>query len=128
MRKFSLIMPSRNFKEYEVWNDSRSLAKEVYELTKDFPYAERKGLVDQLHRAVVSIPSNIAEGSSRSNSDFARFLEIALGVFTIWAVFHEDLFIAFEDRVIARFRRRKLKVIRGGSQVSKSCYPEKHRA
>ena len=79
MRKFSLIMPSRNFKEYEVWNDSRSLAKEVYELTKDFPYAERKGLVDQLHRAVVSIPSNIAEGSSRSNSDFARFLEIALG-------------------------------------------------
>ena len=72
-------MPSRNFKEYEVWNDSRALTKEVYELTKNFPYVERKGLIDQLHRAVVSIPSNIAEGSSRSNTDFARFLEIALG-------------------------------------------------
>ena len=54
--------------------------------------------------------------------------EIALVVFTIWAVFHEDLFIEFEDRIVARFRRRKFKVVRGGSTVCKSYYPEKHRA
>lgn len=72
-------MPARNFKEYAVWKESRELTKDVYELLKNFPYSERKGLIDQLQRAVVSIPSNIAEGSARSNSDFARFLEIALG-------------------------------------------------
>ena len=54
--------------------------------------------------------------------------EIALVAFTIWAVFHEDLFIDFEERLFARLRRRKFKVIRGGSKVSKSYYPEKYRA
>jgi len=73
------IMPARNFKDYDVWKDARILVKEVYELTSTFPSSERKGLVDQIQRAVVSIPSNIAEGSARSNADFARFLEISLG-------------------------------------------------
>ena len=72
-------MPARNYKEYEVWKDARALVKSVYELTRSFPFVERKGLVDQIQRAVVSIPSNIAEGSARSNADFARFLEISLG-------------------------------------------------
>ena len=72
-------MPARNFKDYDVWNDGRALVKEVYELTRTFPSFERRGLIDQLQRAAVSIPSNIAEGSARSNSDFARFLEISLG-------------------------------------------------
>ncbi len=72
-------MPARNFKEYDVWKDARVLVKEIYELTRTFPSIERKGLVDQIQRAVVSIPSNIAEGSARSNADFARFLEISLG-------------------------------------------------
>ena len=72
-------MPARNFKDYDVWNDGRALVKEVYELTRTFPSIERRGLIDQLQRAAVSIPSNIAEGSARSNSDFTRFLEISLG-------------------------------------------------
>lgn len=54
--------------------------------------------------------------------------EIALVSFTIWAVFHEDRFIAFEERIATRFHRRKFKVLRGGNKVCKSYYPEKHRA
>ncbi len=43
--------------------------------------------------------------------------EIALVSFTIWAVFHEERFIAFEDRIMARLRRNKLKVIKGGAEA-----------
>ena len=64
--------------------------------------------------------------------DFASTLitlfEIAMVGFVVWGVFHEDRFIKFEDRVVARFRRRKLKVIEGGSKVNKSYYPEQYRA
>lgn len=54
--------------------------------------------------------------------------ELAMAAFVIWAVFHEDRFIRFEDRIVARFRRRRFKVLKGGSTVGKSYYPEKHRA
>ena len=53
--------------------------------------------------------------------------EAALVAFAVWAVFHEDRFIAFEERVAAHFRRRRFKVITG-SNLCKSYYPEKHRA
>ncbi len=49
-------------------------------------------------------------------------LETAMMAFVIWAVFHEDLFVEFEDRIIARFRRSRFKVIRGNN-VRKSYYP-----
>ena len=63
---------SRNFKEYSVWQ------KDIY--SQNLPYSEKKGLVDQIQRASVSISSNIAEGCGRSsNIEFACFLEIALG-------------------------------------------------
>jgi len=56
------------------------LVKDVYALTKNFPAAEMYGLSNQLQRAAVSIPSNIAEGSGRmSKKDFAHFLTMALG-------------------------------------------------
>ena len=48
--------------------------------------------------------------------------EMALVAFAIWAVFHEDRFIAFEERIVARFRRRNFKVIEGNN-VTKSYYP-----
>ena len=54
--------------------------------------------------------------------------EIVMAAFVIWAVFNEKRFIEFEDRVVTRFRRRRFKVLQGGSKVSKSYYPEKHRA
>jgi len=70
----------RNFRELKIWQLAIDLAKKIYLLTKEFPATERYGLSSQLQRAAVSIPSNIAEGASRrSEKDFARFLEIALG-------------------------------------------------
>ena len=71
---------ARNFREYPVWHDAVELSTRVYKLTASMPWFEKKGLCDQLQRAVVSIASNIAEGSSRpSDADFAHFLDIALG-------------------------------------------------
>ena len=71
---------ARNFREYPVWQDAVNLSTQVYKLTGEIPWFEKKGLCDQMQRAAVSIASNIAEGSSRpSNTDFAHFLDIALG-------------------------------------------------
>jgi four helix bundle protein len=66
--------------KYEVWNDSIELVAEIYKVTSNFPEEEKFGLTNQMRRCAVSIPSNIAEGSSRSSEkDFKRFLEIAIG-------------------------------------------------
>lgn len=68
------------YKELNIWKKSRSFASEIYKVTQGFPSEEKFGLTNQLRRAAVSIPSNIAEGASRkSNKDFARFIEIAIG-------------------------------------------------
>lgn len=71
---------ARNFREYKVWQDAVAYASEIYKITQDMPWFEKKGLCDQLQRAVVSISSNIAEGSAKpSDVEFAKFLDIALG-------------------------------------------------
>ena len=71
---------TRNFRNYKVWQDAVAYASKVYQVTSDMPWFEKKGLCDQLQRAVVSISSNIAEGSARpSDADFAHFLDTALG-------------------------------------------------
>ena len=58
----------RNFRNYDIWKDSMLLAKNVCQCT------------NQIQRSAISIPSNIAEGSSRSSStEFARYLEISMG-------------------------------------------------
>ncbi|OMQ11754.1 four helix bundle protein [[Flexibacter] sp. ATCC 35103] len=68
------------FKELLIWKKSRLFCSKIYSVTSTFPSEEKFGITNQLRRASVSIPSNIAEGSSRkSNKDFARFLEIAIG-------------------------------------------------
>ncbi len=70
----------RNFKELKIWQKGFDIAIDTYKATESFPVAERYGLSQQATRAAVSIPSNIAEGSSRSSSkDYNRFIEIALG-------------------------------------------------
>ena len=69
-----------NFRQLHIWQDSMKLAKAVYVLTGSLPSNEKFGLISQLNRAVVSVPSNIAEGSSRnSNKEFKHFLSIAIG-------------------------------------------------
>ena len=68
------------FKNLIVWQKAMELVRMVYQASKMFPADERYALTDQLRRAVVSIPSNIAEGSGRaSNKDYAHFLSIARG-------------------------------------------------
>lgn len=68
------------FEKLEVWSKAMFLTKLIYELTSTFPKSEIYGLSSQLQRAVVSIPSNIAEGSVRvSGKEQSRFYEIAFG-------------------------------------------------
>jgi len=69
-----------NFKELKVWKAGIQLSKSIFILTKTFPTDERFGLISQMNRAVVSIPSNIAEGCGRkSDKELHQFLNIALG-------------------------------------------------
>lgn len=71
---------SYSFEKLEVWQCARKYVRVIYALTATFPKNETFGLSSQLRRAVVSIPSNIAEGSSRSSiKDQIRFTEIAYG-------------------------------------------------
>jgi len=69
-----------NFKELDIWQESKDFCVIIYKKTSDFPKSEVYGLTSQINRAVVSIPSNIAEGAGReTNKDFSRFISIALG-------------------------------------------------
>lgn len=68
------------FEKLEVWQMARNLSKSIYEISKQFLYDEIKGLRNQIRRAVISVSSNIAEGSSKfSRKDFARYLQISYG-------------------------------------------------
>jgi len=68
------------FKQPKVWQVGMDLVIKVYKITESFPKSEMYGLISQLRRCSVSIPSNIAEGSSRNNpKEFAQFLYIAQG-------------------------------------------------
>ena len=70
----------KTHKDLDVWRKSMNLVKSVYSLTAAFPKEEIYGLVAQMKRAAISIPSNIAEGTARdSNREFIRFLYISLG-------------------------------------------------
>ena len=71
---------ARNFHNYQVGQDAVAFATLVYETTSLLPSFEKRGLCDQLQRAVVSISSNIAEGAGRpTDADFAHFLDLSLG-------------------------------------------------
>ena len=76
-------MTTNNIKSYrdlDVWKKAIDLAKMVYQITKSFPDEEKYGLVVQMRRAAVSIPSNIAEGHARtSTKEFMHFISVALG-------------------------------------------------
>lgn len=68
------------FRDLEIWKLGKEIVIDVYKVTKDFPEEERFGLISQMRRASVSIPSNIAEGFNRfQNKEFRRFLYISLG-------------------------------------------------
>lgn len=70
----------KNFKQLRIWQKGFEIASLSYRLIQSFPKEERFSLSSQLTKAAVSIPSNIAEGSSRSSQkEYKHFIEIALG-------------------------------------------------
>jgi len=74
-----------NFKKLIIWQESIELVIETYKITKTFPSQEKFGLSSQLNRCSVSIPSNIAEGTSKSSEKhFKNYLEISLGSAFEW--------------------------------------------
>jgi four helix bundle protein len=73
---------ARDFRDLIVWQKAMDLVEQVYLLTREWPASERFGLVSQIRRAAVSVPSNIAEGDGRGgDTELLRFLGIAHGSF-----------------------------------------------
>jgi four helix bundle protein len=72
--------PIRDYKDLHVWQKGMELAKQVYLLTNRFPSEEKFGLISQMRRAAVSVPSNIAEGQARNTTgEFVQFVSHAEG-------------------------------------------------
>jgi four helix bundle protein len=70
----------KNFKELRIWQKGMEIAVNCYKLVEGFPKEERYALSNQIMRSGVSIPSNIAGGSSRkSEKDYARFIQFSMG-------------------------------------------------
>jgi len=93
----------RNFRELEVWKLGRKVLLDVYRVTKAFPKEEMYGLVAQMRRAAVSIPSNVAEGFNRKhNPEYRQLLYVALGscaeLETQIEVAHDLDFLSVDDR------------------------------
>ncbi len=73
-------MKTKSFKDLIVWQKAYRLVLEIYKITKDFPKSETYGLAQQMRRAAVSLPSNIAEGYGRRHkTEYKQFLSIAYG-------------------------------------------------
>jgi four helix bundle protein len=90
----------------EVWKRSMNLVTEIYIITAQFPNEEKFGLVSQMRRAAVSIPSNIAEGAARNNrKEFINFLRVAQGSA---AELETQLFIAAELNFIDSAQKESL--------------------
>ena len=72
--------PIRTFRDLIIWQKAMLFVTEIYKVTRTFSREEQFGLVSQLRRSTVSIPSNVAEGYGRkSRGDYLRFLQVAMG-------------------------------------------------
>jgi four helix bundle protein len=72
-------MIKHRYKNLKIWQLGIKITNEVFIVLDFFPKDERFGLISQISRCSVSIPSNIAEGSARSEKSFSHFIDIALG-------------------------------------------------
>jgi four helix bundle protein len=80
LKEFGIMGEYRTYRDLDVWKKARVLVKEVYLLTRKFPKDEVYGLMSQMRRCAVSIPSNIAEGYGRQfKKETIQFLHIARG-------------------------------------------------
>lgn len=88
-------MARHNFKKMKIWQESIKLVSLSYHLTKSFPESEKFNLISQMNRSAVSIPSNIAEGSSKgTDKHFKKFLEDSLGSAFEWET---QLIVAYNE-------------------------------
>ena len=79
------MIKSSDYQDLKVWQKAIELTSEIYKLVKLLPHEERYALSDQIRRAVVSVPSNIAEGRGRgTNKEFVRYLMMSRG--SLWEV------------------------------------------
>ena len=91
-------MGRHNFKKLKIWQDSIVLVSDSYKLTKMFPDFEKFNLISQMNRCAVSIPSNIAEGSSKStNRHFKQYLESSLGSAFEWET---QLIVSYNEKYL----------------------------
>lgn len=98
--------PVQTYRDLQVWQNARVLVKHVYEVTDSFPKKEQYRLVDQMCRAAISIPSNIAEGHGRrSTRDYIRFLNIAYGSLMECEA---QSYVAFDLNCISQTQRDRL--------------------
>lgn len=108
-----------NFKKLKIWQDSISLVHDNYKLTRTFPDLERFGLVVQMNRCAVSVPSNIAEGSSKSTDrHFNKYLEDSLGSAFEWET---QLIVAFNENYLSeeKFKELEQKIIQIQKMISR---------
>ncbi len=91
---------SKEYTDLEVWQENRKLANQIYNLSKAFPKEEQFGLTNQIRRAAVSVPSNIAEGCGRQSSkDTVNFLHISRG--SLYEL-ETQCFIALDQQYITK--------------------------
>ena len=70
----------RKYQQYRVWSESLVLVESVYRVSASLPREETYGLISQIRRAAVSVPSNLAEGAGRgTEADFGRFIDMSIG-------------------------------------------------
>jgi four helix bundle protein len=112
-------MSVASYKDLKVWQMGMALAADIYQVSREFPKAETYGLCSQLQRAVVSIPSNIAEGHARdSTKEFLHHLSFALGslaeVETQILLAHQFGYLTVESKTLITAKADELgKMLRG---------------
>lgn len=103
-------MGRHNYKKLKIWEEGMILVDETYIMVKKFPDFEKFGLVSQITRCAVSIPSNIAEGTSKStDKHFNRYIENSLGSAFEWETqlnvayrkeyINQDKFLSLESKI-----------------------------
>jgi len=102
-------MKTFSFENLEVWKDTKEFTVILYKLTKSFPDDERFGLISQLRRAVISVSSNISEGSSRATAkDQAYFYNLA---FSSLMEVHSQILVSIELNFIQKEKEEELRDI-----------------
>ncbi len=108
------MIKKHNFKQLRVWKESMDLVKQVYQITSALPEKERFTLVSQMNRAVISIPSNVAEGSGRTTErEFIRYLEIAISSsyeLETQLLLIKELYANDVDEVLLKLEQIQLKI------------------